>query len=626
MKKFIFLLCLILPLSFFLLQDANTGNLSVVGIDQVTQSALTDTAEAVRSDLSSAIGDSLFLVLLKTAFGDSAGLVIADSLSANSYDWASHADVKDSLALAVLKASLGDSMASAIDDSTDDVLTEALASAKDVVSDSLALAVLNTAVGDSIAAAINDSLNAGIYSEGEVNLVHKGYSGTDNQNINIIPNEALSTGEHWTGIRILGDSLDPSGVDTRIRGFAANFSGVDVTHNPNMDGFRAVMPFGYPAFRAKEGGIEMSTIIPSTAYSVFTGIDVSINPTSQVVTSEYHALDVSATSIPNGDVVAVGTHPEVDVIHQHIGTFGAADAVFKAFSAGSDTTDITTAAGSAAADSTILQNDNDALLIGHASKFSEIEITLNTTASVDAKLEFYFSLTNGTWIEFVPDDDTFGMTEDGVISFTAGDLTSWATYNFKGTARYWIKIVRTKGNLAIDPIENTIKILEPTEYYWDKAGAISALSYAGNVTLAPTETISMGDPTALTDGQYMGNTIEVEAGEALVVYDLCYIKWHATAPEAWEVDATTLATVEAQIVMCLEASLADGVTGTFLTVGYIREDDWTWVAGDIWNSTTTAQMSQTPPATTDEYAKIVGHAWTGDIMEFNPSADFMKVK
>lgn len=156
-------------------------------------------------------------------------------------------------------------------------------------------------------------------------------------------------------------------------------------------------------------------------------------------------------------------------------------------------------------------------------------------------------------------------------------------------------------------------------------GTVATGTWASNVTIGATETISMGDPTALTDGQYNGETVEIEAGEALVVYDLCYVKHHATAPEAWKVDATTLATVEAQIVMCLEATLADGTDGTFLVCGYIREDTWAWAAGDIWNSTTAGAISQTAPAVTGEYAKIVGHAWTGDIMRFNPATNYITV-
>ncbi len=51
---------------------------------------------------------------------------------------------------------------------------------------------------------------------------------------------------------------------------------------------------------------------------------VKVNQTGDDLqpTSEFHALDVAiADGTPAGKVAAIGTHPNVDVIHQHTGNF-----------------------------------------------------------------------------------------------------------------------------------------------------------------------------------------------------------------------------------------------------------------------------------------------------------------
>ncbi len=388
-----------------------------------------------------------------------------------------------------------------------------------------------------------------------------------------------------------------------------------------------------------------------------------------------HAINISDVGTGVVTVVGLNINPSVKPITQHTGSFSTPDKALKFYKLGdpSDTTNVTTAFGSTIADSTLFDHDDDEVLLGAAAVFNEFEVILNTAASgPGVKPTFWYSSGgDGSWSPFNPEDGSNGFRDSGIIEWVSGDL-SWTTWDYNGTDQYWIKIIRTQASLATSPIEDTFKLLASTDFTWDENGdiAISDIyaadgviigtdqddnmiddsttgsgstqlwigneyilasgdlatdTWASNITLGATKTVHLGDPTALTDGQYTGETVEIEAGEALVVYDLCYVKYHTTAPEAWEVDATTLETVEAQIVMCLEATLADGVKGTFLVCGYIREDDWTWVAGDIWNSTTTAQISQTAPAVTGEYAKIVGHAWTGDIMRFNPAENFITV-
>ena len=193
-----------------------------------------------------------------------------------------------------------------------------------------------------------------------------------------------------------------------------------------------------------------------------------------------HALDVAASADNAARIAAVGTHTGVDVIHQHVGAFGAVGEALKIMNAGVDTVDVSAAVGSAANDTTLFNADNDKLLIGHAAVFGEVQVTLNTAASASIFANttlryFYYSTGQGTWARFFPGDDTFGFTNSGTIRFST-TLTGWATARYNSQNMYWIYIQRTRNSLTTKPIENTIEVLAPTAYTWSETGMIETKS------------------------------------------------------------------------------------------------------------------------------------------------------
>jgi len=277
-------------------------------------------------------------------------------------------------------------------------------------------------------------------SEPALSISMTSITGTDNQAIDITSVEALDANEHWTGIRVKPDGLDPGGADTRIRGLALNMSGIDPgAYDMDLEALRIVMPNnGYDAIRIKEGKVRHLQTITSTAFQATTAHDITIDASAQVSTSESHALDVAlASTLGGGHVAAVGTHDGIDPIHQHIGTFTSFGATYagRLTSGPTYTDDID--------DKDIWVAASDSILVGHTAKFDEIELVFGIPATKDCFLKFYFYQTTTGWVQFYPEDDTDGGRQDGIIRYSGDDLTDWQSDYDPGTgadAGYWIKI------------------------------------------------------------------------------------------------------------------------------------------------------------------------------------------
>ncbi len=247
------------------------------------------------------------------------------------------------------------------------------------------------------------------------------------------------------------------------------------------------------AIHIGQGGIHLSNQLPATAASTQTGIDIVVQANLQDPTSRYHAIDVAVSGgVPGGEVAAVGTHTDVEVIIQDIGTFVNMDwgGVWTGAAFADKTTEFTTAGAGGANDIELFPADDDYILIADANTFSELEVILYSVGSIDAKLDFFYGDGSQGWTPYNPADDTEGMTESGIIRWTAGDLTAWGTDTVNeitglggGVEYYWVKIVRTRNNVVTDAVESTLEILAPTIYKWDKNGNLTVNNIIVNDTV-----------------------------------------------------------------------------------------------------------------------------------------------
>lgn len=135
----------------------------------------------------------------------------------------------------------------------------------------------------------------------------------------------------------------------------------------------------------------------------------------------------------------------------------------------------------------------------------------------------------------------------------------------------------------------------------------------------PTGSIEDLTPTPSSDLTASGIRASLTAGENVVFGDVCYIK---SDGKLWKADANA-ATLYPAFFMAVATILADA-SGSFLMLGFARNDAWTWtVGGAIYLSTTVGAMTQTQPSATDDVIQVLGFATHADRMLFKPSSDYM---
>jgi len=152
---------------------------------------------------------------------------------------------------------------------------------------------------------------------------------------------------------------------------------------------------------------------------------------------------------------------------------------------------------------------------------------------------------------------------------------------------------------------------------------IGGLTLVGAATLAGQNAITL--TTGLTDGTYVGLTVEGTAGTTLAFGDLCYL---AAADSRWElVDADAESTCgPVKLGMCVLAAASDGSATRMLLIGNIRADSkfpTMTISAPVYASTTAGEIQVAQPSGTDDCIRVCGRANTADELWFCPSQDYM---
>jgi len=72
---------------------------------------------------------------------------------------------------------------------------------------------------------------------------------------------------------------------------------------------------------------------------------------------------------------------------------------------------------------------------------------------------------------------------------------------------------------------------------------------------------------------------------------------------------------------CLALETGTGAGKKLLLEGFVRNDSWNWtlIGKNVYVSTATGELTQTLVSGTEDWAQVVGHAKTSNIMYFNPN-------
>ena len=127
------------------------------------------------------------------------------------------------------------------------------------------------------------------------------------------------------------------------------------------------------------------------------------------------------------------------------------------------------------------------------------------------------------------------------------------------------------------------------------------------------------------DHTVSGLTNILTAGETVTFGDVCSLKVDDSEMYLAGGSAITTMPVTAMAL----ATIADAATGSFLKIGYVRDDTWTWtIAGLIFvaiTGTTGNTLTQTAPSATGEQVQLVGYAFSADVMYFQPNLMLVEI-
>lgn len=124
------------------------------------------------------------------------------------------------------------------------------------------------------------------------------------------------------------------------------------------------------------------------------------------------------------------------------------------------------------------------------------------------------------------------------------------------------------------------------------------------------------DASLATDHTWCGIVKTLTAGENFTFGQLGYYK---SDEKVWGTDADVVATTEGILVIALGTINADN-TGKWLLWGDIRDDTYDFAAaGELIVSEAKFAMTQTKPSGSGDTVRKCGHAWTADIIHFDPS-------
>ena len=251
----------------------------------------------------------------------------------------------------------------------------------------------------------------------------------------------------------------------------------------------------------------------------------------------------------------------------------------------------------------------------------------------------------GVWTGDGTIEGTSGLTYDGSNFQLTGDIGSTGTRITKG----WFIDLQVTNAIAGSITGNaaTVTGFTPASGSITLSGADAitfTTSAATSVTLPTSGTLMANlledttpqlggnldlnqnsiqlDPTPTSDHTWNGIVFTSTAAENLVIGDTCYLN---SAGKFAKIDADTEATAKGFVVMSTGTISADA-TGIFLKEGFIRDDTWTWTVGaELWAPLTPGNPSETKPSATGDIIRLMGYAYSADIIYFNPDKTYIEV-
>lgn len=190
---------------------------------------------------------------------------------------------------------------------------------------------------------------------------------------------------------------------------------------------------------------------------------------------------------------------------------------------------------------------------------------------------------------------------------------TWSEESHSGIAdsgdHYWLEFIRENGVLlaATGP---GCKVLRSEEWPIQSGKG-------GGDFVQPTGLIEVP-----ADHEVLGRTVRGQAGENLALFEVCYLK---SDGKLWKSKADAAATMPA--LYMATGALAAEAYGTFLVLGYARDDTWNWTVGGFVYAfdDTGGAMIQVAPSDSGDQVQRLGIAVTADLVFFKPDLTILEI-
>ena len=128
----------------------------------------------------------------------------------------------------------------------------------------------------------------------------------------------------------------------------------------------------------------------------------------------------------------------------------------------------------------------------------------------------------------------------------------------------------------------------------------------------------------IDDDTWSGDVITATAGENVTIGDVCYFK---ADEKFWMADANVEAEIQNFIAMAT-ATINAEASGVFLVRGLIRNDDeWAYTVGaPLWVPEADGHPTETQPADSGDFVKLVGWARHADYIWFDPDKSYGEIQ
>jgi hypothetical protein len=325
--------------------------------------------------------------------------------------------------------------------------------------------------------------------------------------------EAIKTGGHGVTVDLTANHVEVGGYDLNFYTnvdtgdvVSSQFDDIDVDQGSRGSGAFTLSSSQQPGqfetaevvARSYRAVVEAGGLTPGEITDV---IQTIINEAGSTG-GEVHVLDGSiGANTGLAEIYMIRSSEGVNPILQRLGVAAALGKAWLETSL-SVWTDVTSDFNSGASNVPIVPGDDDRIYVGSSALFNGANFQLDTPANVDAFLTFEYW--NGAgWIPFSASDATGGFVNSGEIRWDASALTGWATTQVNSEVDgpwYYVRITRTRNNLAVDPIETTVQVIPATEleFFWDKTANIKCATLEATARLQP-RTVNDAGMTS-TDG------------------------------------------------------------------------------------------------------------------------------